>query len=343
MKTNFYIKQLVVLFLFSVLITGKLFAQPADIVYVYDPGVIDATTGENPDVPMMRLLEEQGYTVFPFTTFNLSTATEEQLDSLNNADLVYAGRAIGSTNFADANKALWHAIQAPVITSNMWALRSNRMNWYESETCENINDTTSVVTAEIIEIDDIVFDGVETPLEWWTGNYSQIIAEGGNGEVLATNIDNGAILFERFESYEEFYPGSVDMPEGERVFFGSAGDEATDADGNKIYNYLGFTEPVKQIFLNEIARLTGTLKVGVDNKPELSISVYPNPAVDQITVEMANMAKVEILDLTGKQIRTIEANVERLTFDVSDLNAGIYLIKVSDINNGAISKKVTIK
>lgn len=57
------------------------------------------------------------------------------------------------------------------------------------------------------------------------------------------------------------------------------------------------------------------------------LSIFPNPVSNQLTIVSSQaINKVEIIDLTGKLIKTFKENTGIL--DVSDLNSGIYFIKL---------------
>lgn len=340
MKKNLLVKTSIVLLLTVLFLSGNVYAQ--QIVFVYEPNVIDETTGESPEAPMMALFEEQGYEVVPFTTFTISNATEEELNQLDEADLIYIGRAVPSTNFQSPNKEIWHTISAPIMTGNMWGLRSNRINWFESEACANIDEAEAVVSGDILT-EDPVFEGLEGTVEWWYGNYSTInIDNAGNGEVLATTSDNGYVLFARWEEGVEFYDGAGEEPAGERVFIGCGNDNMTNDSGQKVWNYLGFSDDIKQVFLNEVARLLGVFDpVGVDNKAGLQASVYPVPANNRLTIKMENLSNVKVMDLSGRSLSTFDADDNKITVDVSNLNTGLYLLQISDVNGNSITKRIS--
>jgi hypothetical protein len=343
MKKKLLIRNLFFILMIVPLLSTGLKAQT--IVYVYDPSRIDAVTSENPDIPVMKLFEEKGYTVTPFPTYVISSATTDEMGILNDADLIFIGRAVGSANFSSPNKELWHAIEKPIMTCNMWALRSSRMNWFNIDQCSNIDDPMdSIFKANIVK-EDAVFEGQKGPVDWWKGHYSTIDAtDAGNGEVLATKSGNGSFLFVRFKANQEFYSGSVDIPAGPRVFFGSPSDNLKDENGNNIFNYLGFSEKIQKVFLNEVARLTGvfhpiSIRSSIVKK---SPSVYPVPAKNILTVELENLNKVNICDLAGQIILSYSANNKKMTFDVSTLKSGIYLLQIND-KSGNIAVKKFIK
>jgi len=347
MKQFLHLRKLLCSMLIIVFALSTITAQ--EIIFVYNPGVIDATTGVSPELPTITLLEEAGYTVHPFTTFVLADATQEQLDSLGSADLIYIGRAVGSANFQSPSKELWHAISTPVMTGNMWGLRNNRMNWFNTDGCSNIDDPLDAVFTGEIWGDDQVFEGLTGAIDWWTGPYSTInVTDAGNGQVLATKSASGSttdnqVIFARFESYSEFYEGSVDMPSGPRTYLGSASDNMLNADAQKIYNYLGFTEQTNKIFLNEVAIMTGVYvpPVGIKQKQNPKLSVFPVPANDHLMVEMDNLKKVDVMDISGKYVASYTANSKKLSMDVSNLRSGIYFLKISNNNGDTRIRKIT--
>lgn len=342
MKKNLLFKHILILVFALVLQSASLSAK--EIVFVYNPATIDAVSGENADQPTVRLFEEQGYIVNLFPIIDITTATPEQLDSLNKADLVYIGRAVTSGNFDLGPKSdAWNAITAPMMVPSMWALRNTKMNWFNSADCSNIDSSlTYTFKGDIIQ-DDPVFRGLTGTVDWWSGPYSTInVTDAGNGQVLATKSGEGYVLFVRFEANTEFYTGSVSMPAGPRTFFSSASDNMS-IDGNKYYNYLGFTEPIKKVFLNEVASMMGVFNPeSIKNqKLNLSASVYPVPANDQLVVEMENLQKVDVIDLSGRKVASCDAKAEKVIMNTSNLNKGVYLLKISNIKGETLVKKIT--
>ncbi|MBZ0242984.1 MAG: T9SS type A sorting domain-containing protein, partial [Bacteroidales bacterium] len=54
--------------------------------------------------------------------------------------------------------------------------------------------------------------------------------------------------------------------------------------------------------------------------------VYPNPVVDQLNFTLAEQAKVQVIDLSGKTVMQQEAVAGNSTLNVADLNQGIYIV-----------------
>lgn len=345
MKKNLHLKGFLIILMAMVFSSTSLFAQ--EIVFFYQSTTVDAN-GVPADLPTLQLLEEAGYTVHPFTTLDITTYTDEQLDTLNSADLIYIGRSVQSGNFDPGKKELWNAISTPIMTGAMWALRSTKMNWFETATCSNIDvPVDEVFTGDILS-DDPVFAGLEGTVDWYSGPYSTInVTDAGNGEVLAARSSDSYVLFVRFEAGQEFYPGSVDAPEGPRTFFGCGSDNMMDDAGNKIFNYINYSEDVMKVFLNEVANMMGLYEpeepaVGVKRLTQKAIaSVYPVPAKNNVVVEMENLSKVDVMDLSGKYVASYKTDDSKLTMDVSNLNKGIYFLKITDKNDRTSIKRIT--
>lgn len=76
---------------------------------------------------------------------------------------------------------------------------------------------------------------------------------------------------------------------------------------------------------------------------------YPNPASDQVTIELVfgqrvNI-KIELFDLLGKRVKLVdkfEGNEFAATFSVSDLPSGSYFVKVTTDDGSSFNKKLMI-
>ena len=77
----------------------------------------------------------------------------------------------------------------------------------------------------------------------------------------------------------------------------------------------------------------------VDNT--LEFNLYPNPSADNITIETSQKTNIEIQNVEGRTVKTIN-NVEKATIvDLSELSGGVYFIKA--ITEKGISVKKFIK
>ena len=77
------------------------------------------------------------------------------------------------------------------------------------------------------------------------------------------------------------------------------------------------------------------------NSREGYISVYPNPAVELINIDIPNRGlkniRIGIIDLQGKRIRTISIGKnQKIQENISDLVPGIYIVEVSDASTNEL-------
>ena len=84
-----------------------------------------------------------------------------------------------------------------------------------------------------------------------------------------------------------------------------------------------------------------TSTLGLDQKFETSkLTLYPNPVANQIFISSENVQKVEIYNLLGTLVKTIEKNTQ--TIDVSNLPSGNYIVKITT-DQGMVTKKIVKK
>jgi|GEM_PF-879228 len=72
------------------------------------------------------------------------------------------------------------------------------------------------------------------------------------------------------------------------------------------------------------------------------IGLYPNPANDMVRIYSGQqeMSRVQIFDVQGRQIRSVELNnVSNLDLDLRNLQAAIYFVRI-DTDQGSITKRV---
>ncbi len=74
--------------------------------------------------------------------------------------------------------------------------------------------------------------------------------------------------------------------------------------------------------------------------------IYPNPFTSQTTISFLQEQKntiVKILDVLGKEIKTINFTGKQLTIEKVDMHAGIYFVQVTDENKNAVNKKIVVQ
>ncbi len=69
---------------------------------------------------------------------------------------------------------------------------------------------------------------------------------------------------------------------------------------------------------------------GISNNVVNNINVYPNPAHNKLTInnEQLLINNAEILDITGKTVKQFNVNTKQYSVDISDLQNGVYFLKL---------------
>jgi hypothetical protein len=111
--------------------------------------------------------------------------------------------------------------------------------------------------------------------------------------------------------------------------------------GSSIAAYTG-TLKIYSFKIGDISGVTGVKDAVVDN----SLSVYPNPADESLTVSFKALtgAKVSISDITGNQLISTTANPgdNNVIMNTSGLVSGMYILNI-ETENGVVARKLTVK
>ena len=85
----------------------------------------------------------------------------------------------------------------------------------------------------------------------------------------------------------------------------------------------------------------GTYAVG--ETPELQVSLFPNPAKDQVTVKAEDLLEISVYDVAGRQVmrRTVQGN--ETVVDLTSLNQGVYFFRVNTEQGCLLQKVVLMK
>jgi hypothetical protein len=350
---------LCVILLFGLMVTGS--AQEKTIVFVSRPEKIDVATGEHSDKPFIDDLEALGFKVVTFYNTALGSASQATLDTLDNADLVIIGRSSASNDFQPPNREAWNAITAPVLLLQLWAARSSRLNWFNCDECLHFNEFEGLY-ATILVADDPVFAGQYTgDLLWCTNQYDVLNTQSpGNGECLVVGDDN-TVQFVRFQAGVEFYSGSVDMPAGPRTFIGNGNDNVKiDPDlPDLVYNYYNFSDPAKQIYLNEVKLMAGVSLSAIEKSRTDGIpraysldQNYPNPFNPTTTImyglPKTSLVEIVVYDASGHLVETLidqkqEAGIHYVQWNASGYPSGFYIYRIQADDFSQANKCMLIK
>ena len=69
-------------------------------------------------------------------------------------------------------------------------------------------------------------------------------------------------------------------------------------------------------------------ETGIEDVTVEHVAIYPNPADDQITVEATNIENVTIFNMMGQKVYESSVNSDNVVLNMSDFNAGMYMINV---------------
>ena len=126
-----------------------------------------------------------------------------------------------------------------------------------------------------------------------------------------------------------------------------------DFTANEITGGYNVADSLSPMFANIYFALTNKLKVKTTNsllslestspeEPENSISVYPNPTHDKITVTLPGGINQDIivLDINGRQIAHFETSLSTFEIDVDNWAIGVYTVSIHSGTNNSTTKIV---
>lgn len=114
---------------------------------------------------------------------------------------------------------------------------------------------------------------------------------------------------------------------------------------------VGTSDYGNNLYIDDINILTYSTAVGIDEKTQKnSVEIYPNPFSTITNLEInlfkSDKVKVEIFNMVGQVVKSIQmgelnAGEHIVKIDAADLDAGVYFVNVSGIEE-KITKKITI-
>ena len=80
---------------------------------------------------------------------------------------------------------------------------------------------------------------------------------------------------------------------------------------------------------------------GVNELEANQISVFPNPTVSRFTVEGEALNHVTVFNTIGQKVYDMDCEGESVDIDLSHVQTGVYMVRVSTAN-GEVTKRITI-
>ncbi len=134
----------------------------------------------------------------------------------------------------------------------------------------------------------------------------------------ATVIGNTLVIAAQLDATADAYVMSV-----------GSGATGQDLESSDCY-YQGFTFDLNELFPDA--------GVNVPENNTVKMTIYPNPAVDQLNVNLSQGADIVIFNVMGQAVRTVEGHVGANTIDLSGLTSGVYFV-----NAGSNTQKFIVK
>ena len=72
---------------------------------------------------------------------------------------------------------------------------------------------------------------------------------------------------------------------------------------------------------------------GINELQSSQISIYPNPATDKITIEIAAglaSSQLSIINLNGEEVLTRQITQPKTQIDISNLPSGVYIVRLTN-------------
>lgn len=158
---------------------------------------------------------------------------------------------------------------------------------------------------------------------------------------LALNISDPAGDLYFVKTDENGVSGCLEAP----VSFSRNNTTFTDSTGTNVSSVIMDEFPVNPVwnyYVNQYSRACFYNAIEQNNL-SASVSIFPNPATDLITIELdhSNKTDIELCDLTGRVVKKAAASSDRIQLIVSDLASGIYNLNIRSTNLTA-SKRIII-
>lgn len=76
-----------------------------------------------------------------------------------------------------------------------------------------------------------------------------------------------------------------------------------------------------------------------------SIFIYPNPAKSLVNITTKHIiSRVELINVLGNTIKSFPVNkVKFVQLNIRELHKGVYLVKITTLNNGILTQKLIIE
>ncbi len=232
--------------------------------------------------------------------------------------------------------------------NRVYKLNSNE-RWDEVRRIKAIRvDASANGDAWIVGEDNFVYQS--TNGEWsdkiGTFRASDITVSENSNAVWALELNTGIPHLYKGNGLWESYSGVLT-----NITANSNGELwGTVSSNNGIYKNSCFATETTNRTNSETKNTTKPIEASLNQKLDLTVSVYPNPVRDRLTVALENYegsnVRAILTNLSGQKVYagTIEnSDKNALSLDVSNLNQGIYILSIYAEGHSPITKRILIK
>ena len=116
-----------------------------------------------------------------------------------------------------------------------------------------------------------------------------------------------------------------------------------DANGNRISRTLTVAKVEEKGKSDDITTTLDFISEETNAFGGVTVSIYPNPTHDNVTVEAPGLVEVKVYGMMGGEVKHVAANgQQKVTFSVEELPAGLYVVRTIDRNGRQMSQKMLV-
>lgn len=225
----------------------------------------------------------------------------------------------GNAIFCQGETAAYSVVINPAVSSYLWTIPSG---WTGTSTTNTINLTVgatsgTVTVAAVNQCGSSATQTINVVVNQVTNGVTQ------NGATLTADQENAVYQW-------------LDCGTGNPI--PGATSNTYTATQNGEYSVLVIT----QANCTVVSECVVVNNLGIDKEQLSSLSIYPNPASDNVTISnIPAESTVRLLDMTGKVLFSTTAN-STVSMDLTDVKAGVYMLSVES-KKGSKTQKLIVK
>lgn len=158
--------------------------------------------------------------------------------------------------------------------------------------------------------------------------------------VTGSEINSKEFIIERSSNGSNFYQiGKVQATGNSAGSISYSFNDNSPVKGRNFYK-------IVEVDISGNRSFSPTAYININDGGVIKLEVYPNPASSIITINTGNSSSytntVQVFDYAGREVSSIKYNGNSTNMNISKLNAGNYIIKVTDSNGEFTQSKLTV-